>query len=180
MNRRQQRKAGRRQLLDPRGPLPWVSRAALRQARLEYIFSHGALPPVPTPGSVWRRARSLHQGQRLIVGALEASRPWTEPCHWVSEERLVRARIPQSVLAPLPYRANLALVRLPSRLYWQVRERTPDWDWKLRERQRLRRLEKLAEQLARPAPRAPEAYFIHPPVQQDLALSFLATFRSSS
>jgi len=83
------------------------------------------------------------QGRRLILNALQAARPRLEPRHWVSEERLRQARVAGSVLAPLRYNARMAMIRIPSRLYRQVRARTPDWDRHARERSRQRSQEKL-------------------------------------
>lgn len=136
------RKRARRRQLDPRGPRPLASQAAQRQARREYMGRHLKLVPVPQPPCVWKRARTLHQGRQLILGALQTARLRLQPRHWVSEERLRQAGVARSVLAPLPYNARMAMIRIPSRLYWQVRARTPAWDRRARERSRQRAIEK--------------------------------------
>jgi len=73
---------------------------------------------------------------------MQAGRPRLEPRHWVSEERLRQARVARSILAPLPYNARMAMIQIPSRLYCQVRARTPAWDRRAREHSRQRAPEK--------------------------------------
>lgn len=73
-------------------------------------------------------ATGMTQGRRLIVNALEAAVPRLRPRQWISDERLLVARIPAQVIAPFPHRLNLGLRQVPSRLYWQVKARTPSWE----------------------------------------------------
>ena len=90
----------------------------------------------------------MTQGRRLIVNALRAAAPRLRPRQWVSEERLLVARIPVQVLALFPRRLNLGLRQVPSRLYWQVKARTPSWEAQayLRRQQRDQRRRALQQQ----------------------------------
>ncbi|GGR16645.1 hypothetical protein [Deinococcus ruber] len=87
----------------------------------------------------------LIQGRNIVQNALIASVPRVRPKIWVSYERIVQSGV---LLDAHSYPVNISLIKLPSRLYWHVRERTPGWEAMLRQRRRERAARKQAQRVA--------------------------------
>ncbi|ULH17369.1 hypothetical protein MF271_19455 (plasmid) [Deinococcus sp. KNUC1210] len=105
----------------------------------------------------------LIQGRSIIQNALIASVPRMRPQVWVSDERILQAGLARAPLAQVyPVNVNLCLIKLPARLFWRIKARTPAWDAMIRQRRRERTARKQAERVA-PTALAPLEFTITDP-----------------